>query len=96
VTARATGSSVAIENADRTRPRGRGLGLHIALWVAQIALATLFGTAGFTKLTTPIGVLAQRLAWTSDVPLALVRFIGAAELAAALGLLLPAAFRVRP
>jgi putative oxidoreductase len=38
----------------------------------------------------------QQAPWIADVPVALVRFIGIAELAGALGLVLPAAFRVAP
>jgi uncharacterized membrane protein YphA (DoxX/SURF4 family) len=95
MTARTTGSStIAVDNAGRPRRRGRAL--HVGLWVAQLALAFLFAAAGFTKVTQPIADLHERMPWTADVPLALIRFIGAAELAAALGLLLPAATRIRP
>ena|SRR5437870_3003706 len=76
--------------------RQAGRGLHAALWIAQILLALLFGTAGILKSTTPLPVLAQKLAWTASVPGPLVRFIGVAELAGVLGLLLPALTRVRP
>ena len=68
----------------------------IALWVVQVLLAAMFGMAGFAKLTTPLPELATMLPYTADLPGALVRFIGASELAAAVGLVLPALFRVLP
>lgn len=69
--------------------------LHISLWLVQILLAGMFGMAGFMKSTLPIPVLSQKLAWTSSLP-HLTRFIGIYELAAAIGLILPAAFRIMP
>ena len=33
--------------------------LHIALWVAQIALAALFAFAGWMKLSTPLPELTK-------------------------------------
>jgi hypothetical protein len=70
--------------------------LRVALWVAQVLLAALFGGAGFTKLTTPLPELATMLPYTADLPGGLVRFIGASELAGAVGLVLPALFRILP
>jgi putative oxidoreductase len=70
--------------------------LHGALWVAQVLLALAFGAAGAMKTTQPISDLASNLVWPGAVPPALVRFIGASELAGALGLVLPAATRVKP
>src|SRR5262249_51778522 len=46
-------------------------------------------------LTTPIADLALKMPWVADLP-TLVRFIGAAEVAGAIGLILPAATRIRP
>ena len=68
----------------------------VALWVVQVLLAFLFGGAGFAKLTNPLSELATMLPYTTDLPGALVRFIGASELAGAVGLVLPALFRVLP
>jgi len=48
------------------------------------------------KTMTPIAELATKLPWAAEVPAALVRFIGTAELLAAVGLVLPAATRIRP
>jgi putative oxidoreductase len=71
-------------------------GWNIALWLAQGLLALLFGMAGVMKTTQPIAELAQTLPWAGDVPAGLVRFIGAAELAGALGMILPTATRIAP
>jgi putative oxidoreductase len=70
--------------------------LHVTLWSAQIVLFLVFSLTGLAKLTSPINELAPMMPWVLDVPLTLVRFIGAAELAGALGVLLPALTRVRP
>lgn len=70
-------------------------GLHISLWIVQGLLALAFGMAGTMKLLTPIAELAEAMPWVADAPL-LARFIGASELAAALGLILPAALRILP
>jgi len=75
------------------RPRGA---LHIALWIAQGLLALAFGMAGVMKTSKPIAELVQMMGWPGALPPALVRFIGASELAAAVGLVLPAATRIKP
>jgi putative oxidoreductase len=69
---------------------------NIVLWLSQIVLAAMFGMAGSMKTFQPITELAQMLPWAGDVPPELVRFIGISELAAAVGLILPAATRVAP
>ena len=74
-----------------------GKGLNIALWVVQVLLAVMFGMAGVMKTTKPIAdLVAMNLKWAGGVPEALVRFIGASELAGALGLLLPSLTRIMP
>ena len=70
--------------------------LNIALWVAQVLLAGMFLMAGVMKLTQPLDALGAQMPWVASVPAALVRFIGAAELAVALGLLLPSLTRIQP
>jgi putative oxidoreductase len=69
---------------------------NISLWIVQILLAIGFGMGGFMKATQPIADLAEMMVWPGAVPPALVRFIGLAELAGALGLVLPAATRIKP
>ncbi|PYE49496.1 DoxX family protein [Deinococcus yavapaiensis] len=70
--------------------------LHITFWILQVLLAAAFLMTGLMKISMPIEQLATTLPWAGDVPALLVRFIGLAEVAGALGLILPAAFRVRP
>jgi uncharacterized membrane protein YphA (DoxX/SURF4 family) len=65
-----------------------------ALWIIQGLLALLFLFAGSMKLIVPIEML------TAQMPLPLpglfLRFIGTAEVAGALGLILPGLLRIRP
>src|SRR5213082_1376595 len=75
----------------RTATTGRGLG--IALWAAQIALAIVFALAGGMKIFTPAAELAKM---APGFPLAFLRFIGIAELAGAIGIILPALTRIAP
>ena len=70
-------------------------GLNVALWAVQGLLAFAFLAAGLMKLTTPIETLAESMAWV-DGKGGLVRFIGLAEFAGGLGLILPAALRIKP
>jgi putative oxidoreductase len=70
--------------------------LHIILWVAQVILGGMFIMTGFMKLSQPIDQLSAMMPWAGDVPALLVRFIGTAELLGGLGLILPAALRIKP
>ena len=67
----------------------------ISLWVVQVLVALGFGMAGFMKATAPLETLAANMTWVAAMP-GLVRFIGVAELLGALGMILPAATRIRP
>jgi putative oxidoreductase len=71
-------------------------GLRIGLWVVQVLLALLFGLSGTMKLAVPYADLLKQGAWVERVPEGLVKFIGVAELSGALGLILPAATRIKP
>jgi len=82
-----------ILNKSDTRPHNR---LNVALWITQLLLAAMFGMAGYMKLSEPISHLSAMLPFAAQIPEWLVRFIGAAELAGALGLILPAATRILP
>lgn len=68
---------------------------NVALWAAQILLAVLYGFFGSMKLTQPIEALTQMMGWPGTMP-GLARFIGAAEVAGALGLILPMATGIMP
>jgi len=75
----------------------RGKGWTIGLWVAQAALAAMFLMAGFMKLTTaPAAMVEMGMLWAENAPVALIRFIGLAEVLGAIGLILPAATRIMP
>lgn len=68
---------------------------RIGLWIAQVLLAAVYVPAGLRKLLTPAAELGHKLPWTADLP-QLVLVAGAADLAAGLGLLLPALTRIAP
>lgn len=70
--------------------------LSTMLWAAQIFLAVAFGLGGIAKLVLPLATLAPKMSWVTAVSPTLVRFIGAVELAGALGLILPSALRIQP
>jgi hypothetical protein len=70
--------------------------MKIALWTAQSLLAALFLMAGATKALTPHADLAAQMPWVLDTPPWLPAMIGVAEIAGALGLVLPAATGIRP
>lgn len=70
--------------------------LHYVLWVAQILMAVFFAMVGWTKLSTSYAELAANMAWVSSFPEWVIRAIGAAELLAALGLVIPPAVRFKP
>ena len=68
---------------------------HVSLWIVQTLLAAMFLMVGYMKTFTPIDELNKTVAIAAEMPV-LIRFIGMSELAAGLGLLLPAALRIRP
>lgn len=71
--------------------------MHLALWAVQALLALAFLAAGGMKLATPIDqLLANGMTFVAYTPEPLVRFIGASEVAGALGLILPSALRLAP
>jgi putative oxidoreductase len=70
--------------------------LRGALWAIQVALAGVFAWAGSTKIFRPGADLRASIPWMIDVPGPLIRVIGAFELLGAIGLVLPAATRIRP
>ncbi|MEU4332094.1 DoxX family protein [Nonomuraea dietziae] len=59
-------------------------------------LAVMFGMAGVMKSTQPKEKLEPRLPWAEDYSAGTVRFTGIAELAGALGLILPAVTGIAP
>lgn len=79
-----------------TLPISKPKTLNIGLWIAQVILGVLFIYAGTLKASQPISQLSQMLPWASHTPVALVRFIGVAEIFGGVGLILPSLLRIKP
>jgi len=80
-----------------TNPIQTSKGWNIGLWVAQALLAAMFLMAGATKLMSgSVELVAMGMGWAENAPLLLIKFIGLAEVAGGLGLILPAATRIMP
>ena len=71
-------------------------GLHIALWVVQILLGVAFTAAGALKGFQPYEEVITKVPWAKDVSAGMVKFIGISEFLGGLGLILPAALRIKP
>lgn len=83
--------------ANETQVTPSQMGWHIGLWVAQVALAGLYGMAVYMHvMMSPADLVAFGAAWAESAPVWLIRFIGVAELVGVIGLILPAATRIRP
>lgn len=70
--------------------------LHIALWVVQVLVAGFFVMVGWSHALLPFEEIAPQATWMQDVPRGLSLFIGYAEIAGGLGLVVPAVTRVVP
>lgn len=70
--------------------------MNVFTWVVQIVLAVAFGAAGVAKLTQPRAKLAPRMGWVDDYSDTSVKLIGAVELLAAIGVVLPAWTGIAP
>jgi uncharacterized membrane protein YphA (DoxX/SURF4 family) len=82
--------SIHMENTKTSR---KDIFKSAGLWTIQVLLALVFLFAGSIKLLTPIDVLLAQMAL--PLPGWFVQFIGVAEVAGALGLILPGLFRIR-
>ncbi|MCU1654400.1 MAG: hypothetical protein QOI50_6673 [Pseudonocardiales bacterium] len=60
------------------------------VWILQILLAVVFVAAGLIKLIRPKADLQAQMGWVDDYPDNGVKAIGALEVLAAIGLILPA------
>lgn len=71
--------------------------MNIALWVAQVLLAGMYGMAGGMKTFQPDGVRKNpQMTWAHDKQDGYIRFVGIAELLGAVGLILPALTGILP
>ncbi|MFM2386393.1 MAG: hypothetical protein RL660_1150 [Bacteroidota bacterium] len=69
--------------------------MHIALWAAQGILALILIWGASVKLFQPLEEVAKMLPWAKENP-ALVKFTGLIDLLGGLGIVLPAALKIRP
>ena len=67
----------------------------IALWVAHILLAAMYGMAGIMK-TFQTAKAKEQLSWAKNRSDGFVRFVGISELLGALGLTLPLVTGILP
>lgn len=71
--------------------------MNVVLWILAGILAAAFLGAGVMKLSQPRKKLAESgMGWTDDFGDSSVKAIGALEVLAAIGLVLPGALRVAP
>jgi uncharacterized membrane protein YphA (DoxX/SURF4 family) len=84
--------SIQLENGN-TQTGRKAMFKSAGLWAVQVLLALAFLFAGSMKLLTPIDVMMAQMAL--PLPGWFIQFIGVAEVAGALGLLLPGIFRIR-
>lgn len=72
--------------------------MNLALWIVAALLATACLAGGLLKLTVPREKLAAAPggAWAEDFSADIVKAIGALEVLAAVGLILPAALDIAP
>jgi uncharacterized membrane protein YphA (DoxX/SURF4 family) len=72
--------------------------MNIVLWILAALLAALFLAAGGMKLAQPKEKLAAspNMAWAQDFSPGMLKTIGALEVLAAVGLILPAALGIVP
>jgi len=65
-----------------------------SLWTLQALLALLFLFGGIMKLVTPVEMLLAQM--PVPLPGLFLQFIGVAEVAGAIGLILPGLLRIKP
>ncbi|GHO42204.1 DoxX family protein [Ktedonospora formicarum] len=70
--------------------------MNLVLWIVQGLLAASCIISGVLKAFPPQTTVYRLFPWASHVPAALVRVIGASELLAGIGLVLPSAFLILP
>jgi uncharacterized membrane protein YphA (DoxX/SURF4 family) len=72
--------------------------MNIVLWILAALLAAVFLAAGGMKLAQPKEKLTANpnMAWAADFSPGLIKTIGALEVLAAIGLILPAALGIVP
>ena len=69
--------------------------MNIALWVAQVLLAAMYGMSGSMK-TLQTAKAKEQFPWAKNRSEGFVRFVGISELLGALGLILPLVTGILP
>lgn len=75
-----------------TGGRTRASRVSVALWSVQTLLSLLFLFAGSMKFIMPVSEMTKQI----PLPGLFLHFIGACEIAGALGLILPSLLRIKP
>ena len=70
--------------------------LNLLLWIAQGVVALVVLLTGVTKLVMPREQLAKRMHWAGAWPRWRIKLLGAAEIAGAVGLVVPAVTGIAP
>lgn len=70
--------------------------LNTALWIVQGFVAIVVMLAGVTKLSLPRENLAKKMHWAAAWPRGRIKLLGLAEIAGAVGLVVPAATGIAP
>jgi hypothetical protein len=70
--------------------------MTIALWIAQGFAALVLFVTGTLKVVTPKEKLAEKMHWAAGWPPGRIKLLGLAEVAGALGLVVPAALGIAP
>jgi uncharacterized membrane protein YphA (DoxX/SURF4 family) len=70
--------------------------MNITLWVLASLLAAAFLGAGLPKVTQPKEKLTTYMKWAEPLPVGAVKALGALEILAAIGLILPPVTGIAP
>lgn len=70
--------------------------MNVVLWIVQILLALVMAGSGAGKLGQPRAKLAESMGWVEDFTAQQVKALGAVEVLAALGLIVPALTGIAP
>jgi uncharacterized membrane protein len=70
--------------------------MNTALWVAQAIVAVVVALTGAVKVALPRERLATKMRWAASWPRERIKLLGFAEIAGALGLVLPVATGIAP
>lgn len=70
--------------------------MSIALWFAQGFAALVFLLTGALKAVAPKERLIEKMRWAATWPPARIKLLGLAEVAGAIGLVLPAGLHIAP